>query len=86
MLEIVFLNCIYNRRVKNKKAKEKIYLDFIDVDVTDNVFEVNGNFYSKYNPQIRIIVARILNSADQSCDIDDCVSSVFLELMEKLQQ
>ncbi|MCL2773956.1 MAG: hypothetical protein FWD71_11465, partial [Oscillospiraceae bacterium] len=48
--------------------------------------EVNNNFYEKYNPQIRAIVARILNYANQARDIDDCVNAVYLELMEKLQQ
>ena len=48
--------------------------------------EVNNSFYSKYNPQIRSIVTRILNNANQSQDIEDCVNTVFLGLMEKLQQ
>jgi len=52
----------------------------------NNTFEVNNNFYEKYNPQIRSIVIRILNNANQSQDIEDCVNTVFLELMEKLQQ
>jgi len=47
---------------------------------------VNNNFYDKYNPQIRAIVTRILTNANQSGDIDDCVNTVFLELMEKLRQ
>jgi len=51
-----------------------------------NISEVNNNFYEKYYPQIRAIVARILNNANQSQDIDDCVHIVFLELIEKLQQ
>ena len=51
-----------------------------------NIAQVNNNFYEKYNPQIRAIVTRILNNAGQSGDIEDCVSTVFLELMEKLQQ
>jgi len=54
--------------------------------MNDNTFEVNNNFYEKYNPQIRIIVTRILNHAEQSRDIDDCVNMVYLELMEKLRQ
>ena len=49
-------------------------------------YEVNNSFYEKYNPQIRSIVARILNNANQAQDIDDCVNTVFLELMERLQQ
>jgi len=53
---------------------------------TQDIFEVNGGFYDKYNPQIRAIVARILNYAGKSQDIDDCVSVVYLELIEKLRQ
>ena len=52
----------------------------------NNIFEVNNNFYEKYNPKIRKIVTRILNNAKQSQNIDDCVNVVFLELMERLQQ
>jgi len=55
-------------------------------NMNDNIFEVNNNFYEKYNPQIRAIVARILNYMNQTNDIDDCVNAVYLELMEKLQQ
>ena len=51
-----------------------------------NIPEVNNNFYDKYNPQIRAIVSRILNYSNQTRDIDDCVNTVYLELMEKLQQ
>jgi len=51
-----------------------------------DTLEVNNNFYEKYHPKIRKIVARILNNANQSQNIDDCVNIVFLELMEKLQQ
>ena len=47
---------------------------------------MDNNFYIRYNPQVKKIVARILNNANLSHDIDDCVNSVFLELMEKLQQ
>jgi RNA polymerase sigma-70 factor (ECF subfamily) len=57
----------------------------MDSDISD-MPEVNNNFYIKYNPHIRKIVAKILNNANQSCDIDDCVNTVYLELMEKLQQ
>ena len=49
----------------------------------NNGYEVNNNFYEKYNPQIRAIVIRILNNAGQNQDIEDCVNTVFLELMEK---
>ena len=53
---------------------------------TAGVFEVDNNFYERYNPLIRKIVSRILNNTGQSQDIDDCVNTVFLEIMEKLQQ
>ena len=52
----------------------------------DNIFEVNNSFYERYNPLIRKIVTRILNNSNQSRDIDDCVNTVFLGIMEKLQQ
>ena len=67
-------------------------MDFLNVKETENMdndisgVNVSNSFYEKYNPQIRAIVTRILNNAGQSRDIDDCVSTVFLELMEKLQQ
>lgn len=62
----------------------------IDVKVAENMnskntFEVNNNFFEKYNSMIRGIVTNILKP-DQSQDIDDCVNDVFLSLMEKLQQ
>ena len=47
---------------------------------------LNHNFYEKYDTQIRAVVARILNSAGKTQDIDDCVNTVYLELMGKLQQ
>jgi RNA polymerase sigma-70 factor (ECF subfamily) len=52
----------------------------------NNIREVDNNFYEKYYPQIRAIVTRILTNAGQARDIEDCVSTVFLELIEKLQQ
>ena len=52
----------------------------------ENIFEVNHSFYEKYNSTIRGIVANILNPANLSQDIDDCVNNVFLNLMEKLMQ
>ena len=52
----------------------------------NDILEVNNNFYIKHNLLIRKIVTRILHNAGQSQDIDDCVNTVFLELMEKLQQ
>jgi len=57
-----------------------------NIDNMDNIFEVNNNFYEKYHSQIRSIVTRILLNANQAQEIDDCVNTVFLELMEKLQQ
>ena len=50
------------------------------------ILEINNHFYEKHQPQIRAIVARILNNANRSQDIDDCVNAVFLRMMEKLQQ
>jgi len=59
----------------------------VEVMAAENTMrEMNNDFYSKYSPQIRAIVARILHSANLARDIDDCVNNVFLELMEKLQQ
>jgi len=49
-------------------------------------YEVNNGFYEKYIPQIRAIVIKILNNANQNQDVEDCVHTVFLELMERLQQ
>ena len=63
-------------------------IDSLEIDEIkiDNMFEVNDSFYEKYNPQIRAIVTRILNYANKSGEIDDCVNNVFLKLMENLQQ
>jgi RNA polymerase sigma factor (sigma-70 family) len=68
-----------------------IYIDSFNIEIIDakninNISEMNNNFYEKHNPQIRAIVARILNNANRSQDIDDCVNTVFLAIMEKLQQ
>ena len=52
----------------------------------DNIFQVNNNFYEKFNPTIRGIVTNILKHTNQAQDIDDCINTVFLSLMEKLQQ
>jgi RNA polymerase sigma-70 factor (ECF subfamily) len=52
----------------------------------DNISEVNTDFYNKYDAHIRAIVTRILYNAGQSGDIDDCVNTVYLQLLEKLQQ
>jgi len=56
-----------------------------DINNTSHL-EVNNSFYEKYNPQIRAIVARILTYANQTGDIDDCVNTVYLDLIERLQQ
>jgi len=58
----------------------------MDTEIINNICEVNESFYEKYNSQIRAIVTRILNNANQTRDIDDCVNNIYLELMEKLQQ
>ena len=52
----------------------------------NNISKMNNNFYEKYNPQIRATVTKILSKAGQTRDIDDCVNTVYLELIEKLQQ
>jgi len=57
----------------------------VNVNLNETI-KVDNNFYDKYVPQIRAVVTNILNSAGQARDIDDCMSTVFLELMEKLQQ
>ena len=67
-------------------------METVNVSMSENrigfetATEINNSFYHKYHPQIRAVVSRILNRANQSNDIDDCVSTVFLDLMEKLQQ
>jgi len=48
--------------------------------------EANEHFFEKYSPQIRAIVTKILCNAGQARDIDDCVSAVYLEVLEKLPQ
>ena len=62
----------------------------VDVKSMENIndlkFEVNNNFFEKYNSTIRSIVTNILKPANQAQDIDDCVNTVFLCLMEKLWQ
>jgi len=66
---------------------DSLKVEAIGIETMNNgISEVNNNFYAKYNPQIRAIVTRILNNAGLSRDIDDCVNTAFLELMEKLQQ
>jgi RNA polymerase sigma factor (sigma-70 family) len=61
-------------------------IDEADIKNKDNKYEINTSFYEKYNPQICAIVTRILNHANLSRDIDDCINVVFLELMDKLGQ
>jgi len=48
--------------------------------------ELNHDFYERYDGQIRATVARILGGMGRTQEIDDCVNTVYLELMEKLQQ
>lgn len=55
-------------------------------DDNNNTFEINNGFFEKYHSTIRAIVTNILKPANQSQDIQDCVNTVFLSLMEKLQQ
>jgi len=81
---------VFIKQQTKKKGAGPI-LDYINVEDTENtnnghIFEVNNNFFNKYNPMIRKIVARILDNSGQSRDIDDCVSEVFLAIMEKLQK
>ena len=52
----------------------------------NKVTKVTNDFYEKYDSQIRAVVARILNYAGQTQDIDDCVNIVYVDLLEKLQQ
>ena len=54
--------------------------------INNNPFEINNNFYERYNTQVHKIVTRILNNSGYGRDIDDCVNTVYLELMENLQQ
>jgi RNA polymerase sigma-70 factor (ECF subfamily) len=53
---------------------------------TPQNIEVNNTFYYKYEPKIRVIVSGILIHANQPNDIDDCINTVFLKIMEKLRQ
>ena len=65
-------------------------MDVRDINANENEIklkpEINNGFNEAHNPQIRAVVSRILLNANQPNDIDDCVNSVYLELMEKLQQ
>ena len=58
----------------------------MDNNINGSTFEVNNNFYEKYNSQVRAIVTRILICMNQSDYIEDCVNEVYLELMTKLRQ
>ena len=60
--------------------------DDINSDKDNASNNIGNNFYVKYNPKIRAVVTRILTAAGQPQNIDDCVSAVFLEIMEKLRQ
>jgi len=53
---------------------------------SSNLSEVNSIFYDRFDSRIRAIVTRILTNANQARDIDDCVNTVYVGLMEKLQQ
>jgi len=79
--------------------KERVCINLIDVkgvedmdekfrqnSDTSDIIAINNNFFEKYNSTIRGIVTNILKYTNQSQDIDDCVNTVFLSLMEKLQQ
>ena len=46
---------------------------------------INNAFYDEYYVQIRTIAARILQSYNQTDEIDDCVNTIFLELMTKFK-
>lgn len=68
------------------QRRERIYINYINVDKPDDISSMNENFYEKYDPKIRAIVTRILNYTGQSGDIDDCVNTVYIELIERLYQ
>jgi RNA polymerase sigma factor (sigma-70 family) len=65
-------------------------IEMVNVNMTGKehvtATELNNSFYDRYNPQIRAVVSRILNHAGMSGEIDDCVNTVFLDIMEKLRQ
>ena len=65
-------------------------MDVINIKTGENELEtqtgLTKNFYEEFNPQIRAIVSRILTYANQPNDIDDCVNTVYVELLERLQQ
>jgi len=60
-----------------------------EIEIMDNDIsgvKADNNFYEKYIPQIRAVITRILTNAGQARDIEDCMSTVYIELIEKLQQ
>jgi RNA polymerase sigma-70 factor (ECF subfamily) len=57
-----------------------------EMNIKNSSVEINNSFYEKYDPKIRAVVARILNQANRMQDIDDCVNTVYLQLIDKLQQ
>ena len=56
------------------------------IENTDNNISEINDIYTKYNSDIRAIVAKILYYSNQERDIDDCVNDVYLRLIENLQQ
>jgi len=71
--------------MKGADSMDLINAKGLEMDI-ENIPEINNNFYEKYNPQIRATVARILKYAGKLQDIEDCVNTVYLELIEKLRQ
>jgi len=72
-------------------GKERVCINsiYVEVEGAENVGDyntVNNGFYEKYNQIIRAIVTNILKYTNQAQEIDDCVNTVFVSLMEKLQQ
>ena len=47
---------------------------------------INNDFYDEYYAKVRAIASRILQAANQANEIEDCVSTIFLELMTKFQE
>ena len=88
----VYISASKNKKIKRTKFvyRGEVIFIFTSLNVEErekmnNITEVNTNFYEKYNPQIRAIVTRILKNANQADEIDDCVNTVYLDLMSKLQ-
>ena len=85
--------CMYRhvKRIIKLNGKELVHMDSLNVEgirnMNDEIFvEVNDKLYDRYNQHIRKIVTRILTNAGQAGYIDDCVNTVFLQLMERLWQ